>query len=143
MFRRKINLEDIFGMYEQFMNEHPFFVKGKTKTEKGGDDQGEWVKETFTSNDGLFTVSSFTKTYFGVSEPLKPSDELSRLKSELDNAVNNEEFETAIELRDKIKSFETNAKKIKELEDTLNIKIKEEDFEEAIKLRDEIKRLKS
>ena len=70
-------------------------------------------------------------------------DELSNLKSKLQKAVETQDFETAVELRDKIKSLEENGEKIQTLQSELQESINKEDFERAIELRDEIKKLQS
>lgn len=64
-----------------------------------------------------------------------------QLKKELDNAILEENFELAVELRDKIKNLEKNGKEIKDLKEKLSISITEENFEESIKIRDKIKNL--
>jgi excinuclease UvrABC helicase subunit UvrB len=142
MFGRNFNdFNELFNSFDRLFGMQPMI--GKTKTENGSDDSGDWKKETFTSNDGMFTVTSFTRVYGKDLNSSKQISEIDLLKSNLDLAVKNEEFEKAIELRDKIKNLETNSKNIKELEEKLNLAIKSEDFEQAIKIRDEIKKLKS
>ena len=142
MFGRNFNdFNELFNSFDRLFGMQPMI--GKTKTENGSDDSGDWKKETFTSNDGMFTVTSFTRVYGEDLNSSKQISEIDLLKSNLDLAVKNEEFEKAIELRDKIKNLETNSKNIKELEEKLNLAIKSEDFEQAIKIRDEIKKLKS
>ena len=71
------------------------------------------------------------------------TDEIYSLKSELQDAVEKQEFEKAVELRDKIKSLEENSEKIQELKSKLQKSIENEDFEKAIELRDKIKKLQS
>jgi excinuclease UvrABC helicase subunit UvrB len=142
MFGRNFNdFNELFNSFDRLFGMQPMI--GKTKTENGSDDSGDWKKETFTSNDWMFTVTSFTRVYGKDLNSSKQISEIDLLKSNLDLAVKNEEFEKAIELRDKIKNLETNSKNIKELEEKLNLAIKSEDFEQAIKIRDEIKKLKS
>ena len=57
-------------------------------------------------------------------------------------AIENEDFEMAVELRDKIKKLETNQKQIEELEEELKQSIKDQNFEKSIELRDKLKELK-
>ena len=71
------------------------------------------------------------------------TDEIVDLKQQLEECVENQDFEKAVEIRDRIKSLEKNGEKLKELETKLQKSISKQDFEEAIKLRDEIKSLKS
>lgn len=70
-------------------------------------------------------------------------DETIKLKSELQDAVESQDFEKAVELRDKIKSIEENGEKISNLQTKLQKAIDKQDFEKAIELRDEIKKLQS
>ena len=55
--------------------------------------------------------------------------------------ISQEDFESSVKFRDKIKTLEKNGKKIKELREKLEISITEENFEESIKIRDNIKEL--
>ena len=57
------------------------------------------------------------------------------------DAISEENFEVAVNLRDKIKSLEKNGNEIKDLKEKLSVSITEENFEESIKLRDKIKEL--
>jgi excinuclease UvrABC helicase subunit UvrB len=152
---------DLFGnfgrnrkSFDEMMNElnsmfnEPMFVKGRTNVEKGSDENGEWTKETFTSNDGSYQITSIVRVMGGDGKEYSPKskssyNELDILKSQLEKAVEEQEFEKAVELRDKIKSFENNQEKIKDLESELKKAIEGQDFEKDIKIRDEIKNLKS
>jgi excinuclease UvrABC helicase subunit UvrB len=109
---------------------------GNEKTEKGSDDNGEWVRTTFTSPDGSLTYSYVTR------HPKKKDNELQSLKHKLDISVKNQDFEMAVELRDKIKKIEENLNVLFKLEKKLSECVKNQDYEEAIKLRDKIKELK-
>ena len=57
-------------------------------------------------------------------------------------AVESQDFEKAVELRDTIKKLEVNKEEIKKLNDELESYIKNQDFENAIIIRDKIKSLK-
>ena len=129
-------LNDMVGGFE------PMFIKGETKSESGTDSNGDWTKETFTSKDGTYQVTSYVRTYGSTSKP-KESDELTSLRKELDLSIESQEFEKACELRDKIKTLEANKDKINELQTQLDKAISEQNFEDAIKLRDQIKKLNS
>ena len=56
--------------------------------------------------------------------------------------VEEQKFEEAVELRDKISSLEKNKEKILELKEKLNECIKNQNFEKAIEYRDKITNLK-
>jgi protein-arginine kinase activator protein McsA len=77
-----------------------------------------------------------------MSKGFKPTDELGELKNKLDVAVEEQNFEEAVKLRDQIKSLEKNKEKISELQTKLDECIKKQDFEKAIEYRDKIKALK-
>ncbi len=111
-------------------------TNGNEKTEKGSDENGEWVRTTFTSNDGLLSYSYLTRY------PKQKDDELQKLKNRLNLSVKNQDFEMAVELRDKIKKLEENKNEIEELNKKLSDCVKNQNYEEAIKLRDKIKSLK-
>ena len=109
---------------------------GNEKTEKGSDENGEWVRTTFTSPDNSLTYSYITR------HPKKKDNELQSLKHKLDLSVKNQDFEMSVELRDKIKKIEENRDVLFKLEKKLSECVKNQDYEEAIKLRDKIKELK-
>jgi len=105
--------------------------------------------------DGLFNdmesmMGNFQPTYYRVSPNSyvmtyrikEESEEISKLKEDLEIAVEEQDFENAVKLRDQIKSIESNSEKINELKTQLNQSIHKQDFETAIELRDEIKNLK-
>lgn len=98
----------------------------------------EWEKKTYKSDDGAISFTYITNK----RGDLNGDDELSLLKQKIDIAVQNQEFETAVELRDKIKSLEQNKEKIFKLKKELNDSVKKQDFEKAIEIRDKIKSLK-
>jgi protein-arginine kinase activator protein McsA len=64
------------------------------------------------------------------------------LKQKLNIAVDEQNFEEAVELRDKIKNLEKNKEELIKLNKELDECVKKQDFENAIKLRDKIKGLK-
>ncbi len=65
------------------------------------------------------------------------------LEQELKQAVESENFERAIEIRDEIKKLELNKEKIQNLEIELKEAIQKQDFERCIILRDELNKLKT
>ena len=95
-------------------------------------------KKVFKSDDGSLTLMYYTTK----SNKTEDNDEVSELKSELETVVESQDFEKAVELRDKIKVLEKNKSEITKLESELDECIKTQNFEKAIELRDKIKSLK-
>lgn len=114
--------------FDRMMNE----MFGLPFGEKG------WNKKSYNSPDGRISYTVMTKG-FG-NQP--KSDELEFLKNKLDRAIEDQNFEEAVELRDKIKSLEENKEKILELQEKLDECVKNQEFEKAIEYRDKIKSLK-
>lgn len=137
LFRNFHNLNRLFKDLDSF--DDLFFerpnLKGKESVQSGTDEQGEWERKTYVSDTGLFSYSFLTRKS-------KPIDELSSLKTELDDVVEKQDFERAVELRDKIKNLEKNKEKISTLKKELDESIKNQDFERSIGLRDKINSLK-
>jgi excinuclease UvrABC helicase subunit UvrB len=137
LFRNFHNLNRLFKDLDSF--DDLFFerpnLKGKESVQSGTDEQGEWERKTYVSDTGLFSYSFLTRKS-------KPIDELSSLKTELDEVVEKQDFERAVELRDKIKNLEKNKEKISTLKKELDESIKNQDFERSIGLRDKINSLK-
>lgn len=144
--RNRKSMDDLMNELNSMFNE-PMFIKGRTNVEKGSDENGDWSKETFTSSDGSYQITSMVRVMNGDGSPIRnnkrQSSELDILKVRLEKAVEEQDFEKAVELRDRIKSLEDNHERIVELETELKESIEKQDFEKAIKLRDEIKNLKS
>jgi protein-arginine kinase activator protein McsA len=99
--------------------------------------QGEWKSQSRVSDDGTIKVTTY---YRGGDSP--KSTGLESLKSQLERAIENEDFESAVKLRDQIKNFEKNQKSIEKLELELKKSIENQEFEKSIQLRDQIKNLK-
>jgi protein-arginine kinase activator protein McsA len=99
----------------------------------------EWEKETFSSPDGRITYIVTTGT---MGAPRKNKNSLESLKQQLETAVNKEDFQLAIYLRDKIKTFEKDQEEIKKIEDELKECIKSQNFEKAIELRDQLQKMR-
>ena len=97
-----------------------------------------WDKKTYRSPDGSISYTYMTR---GINNEPK-NDELGLLNRKLEVAIEKQEFEEAVELRDKIKSLEENKEKISELQTKLDECIKKQEFEKAIEYRDKIKDLK-
>jgi protein-arginine kinase activator protein McsA len=95
-------------------------------------------KKTYRSEDGSMVFTYITNKQSNVSE----DDEISVLKYKLDLAVESQDFEKAVELRDKIKKLEINKESIEKYNLELSESIKSQDFERCINLRDKIRSLK-
>jgi protein-arginine kinase activator protein McsA len=98
---------------------------------------GEWKSQTKVSEDGTMKVT----TYYRSTEP-KSSKPTNGLKYQLELAIENEDFEKAVEIRDQIKKMELNQEVITKLEEELKQSIKEHNFERSIEIRDELKELR-
>jgi protein-arginine kinase activator protein McsA len=98
---------------------------------------GEWKSKTRTSADGTTKVTTHYWSNSGSN-----TNDVEMLKSQLENAIENEDFELAVNLRDKIKNLETNQELITKLEQELKQSIQEQNFERSIEIRDQLKKLK-
>lgn len=138
-FRNYYNLNKFINNLKtfdnMFLNNIPD-VKGKEIVERGVDENGEWEKKTFVSDDGSFTYSYYTNN----PSPLKNESDL---ESKLQEAINRQDFESAVLLRDEIKSMEVNKDKLTQLQKELDDTIQNQNFEKSIVLRDKINKLKT
>jgi len=147
MLRKRFNFNDLFSEFDSLFdgfnsyNLNPLMVKGKKNVESGDDENGTWTKETFTSDDGTYQITSIYR--YNGNKPKEKSNEISVLEHELKNAVEKQDYETAAKLRDQIKTLESNKEKINEIQQQLDDAVKKQDFESAIKLRDKLNKLKS
>jgi len=135
LFRNFRNFDRLFKEFDEMFFEKPH-LKNKEKIENITNEDGDWEKRSYISDTGLFSYTFLTK------KSNKPTNEIEELKHELDKCVENQDFEKAVELRDKIKKLESNKEELLKLNKELNECIKKQDFENAIKLRDKIKSLK-
>jgi protein-arginine kinase activator protein McsA len=97
---------------------------------------GEWKTQSKVSDDGTMKIT----TYYYDNTKTNPTSK--NLKQQLEIAIENEDFEKAVELRDQIKKLETNQKVIDKLEAELKKSIEEQNFEKSIEIRDQLKKLK-
>lgn len=97
---------------------------------------GEWKTQTKVSEDGTMKIT----TYYYDNDKTTPTSK--NLKQQLETAIENEDFELAVKLRDQIKSLEVNQKEIQKLEMELKKSIEEQNFEKSIEVRDQLKKLK-
>ncbi len=146
MLRRNFNFNDLFSDFDSLFDgfssyNNPIMVRGKKNVDSGEDEDGSWTKETFTSEDGTYRVTSIYR-YNDETTP-KDSNEVSTLKSKMNKAVESQDYETAAQLRDKINLIESNKEKIQELQSQLDDAVSKQDFERAIKFRDKIKKYNS
>lgn len=136
LFRNFNRLFRELNSFDEIFNMEP--LDSKERIERRVDDDGEWEKRTYVSENGLFSYTYLIRK----SKPNNSKDEIYNLKQELETCVENQEFERAVELRDKIKNLEENKEELSKLNNELNECIKNQDFERAIVLRDTIKKLK-
>lgn len=141
-----MSMKNFFDEFESFFNEFDHYFKfkplkivGETKTEKGSDELGDWTKQTFTSKDGSYQVSTFYRT----SSKKTANSQTKDLQKELDECIEKQEFEKAAQLRDKIKTLKENQKNIDSLKKQMDEAVKNQEFEKAAELRDEIKSLQN
>jgi len=137
LFRNFRNFDRLFREFDELFFEQPH-LKNKEQTETVSDENGDWEKRTYVSDSGLFSYTFLTRK----QNTNKPTNEIDTLKIELEKCVENQDFEKAVELRDKIKKIESNIEGITKLNKELDECVKKQDFEKAIKLRDKIKNLK-
>lgn len=126
MFGRRRNTEDIWKIFDEIFSQFD-------------QQNGEWKTSTKVSDDGTTIITSRFWSNVG---PKSNGSNLDKLKYELEKAIESEDFEKAVELRDKIKSLETNKKEIEELEADLKKSIENQDFEKSIEIRDKLKSLR-
>jgi excinuclease UvrABC helicase subunit UvrB len=132
MFNKRnfnFNFDELIARYEKMMEDFH-------KT--------DWSEKTYESPDGSYKVTSYYKV-FDLSD-LDDSKQMSKeeyLKIKLQRAIETEDFESAVKLRDQIKNLESNQEEIEKIELELKRAIKEQNFEMAIELRDQLKKLKS
>jgi len=135
------DFDSMFNELNSLFNENQFYVTGKRNVENGSDENGEWSKESFISDDGTYMITTIVRNNSNPTKTNKSNNKVSSLKNELEKAVESQEFEKAAELRDQIKNLEVNQDKINKLKSELEESITKQDFENAIKLRDQIKEL--
>ena len=146
LFGNRKSLKDMMNELDEMLGsvnqEFSSMFNEESSIKEGSDENGKWKTETYTSPNGMFRY--VITTSYGNPKKIvkKESDEISLLKKELEECVEKQEFEKAVELRDKIKKLELNKEELSKLNKELNESVKKQDFENAIKLRDKIKSLK-
>jgi excinuclease UvrABC helicase subunit UvrB len=146
LFGKRKSLKEIMNeldeMIGSFNHEFSSITDEESQSNEGSDKNGGWKTETYTSPNGMFRYVITTNGTPNKKYP-KETDEISLLKKELQDCVERQEFERAVEVRDKIKNFEKNQDEIKNLQTKLDDAISNQDFESAIKLRDKLNKIKS
>ena len=123
MFGNRRSYNDIFRAFDEMFNQLT-------------PSNGEWKTQTKVSEDGTMKIT----TYYYDNDKTNPNSK--NLKQQLEIAIENEDFEKAVELRDQIKKLESNQKEIDKLEEELKKSIEEQNFEKSIEIRDQLKKLK-
>ena len=153
MFGRGDSFDDLFNELNNMFNSNPFggrrSMKFDSNKKTGKDENGEWTEETFKSEDGSIIITNFIRTSGMDSdmmnlfkEPKRKYSGAEGLKRELQSAIENEDYELAIKLRDMIKQRENNQETIDKLEEELKEVIQNQNFERAIEIREELRKLK-
>lgn len=101
------------------------------------------TKEWLTSNEwATFFPTNEWPTYSPKRKTTPTTDSpVTELKKSLNKAVNTQNYEEAIRLRDEIKSYEKHNAQINDLTNLLNKAVDSQNYEDAIKYRDKINKL--
>ena len=147
LFGKRKSLKEMMNELDEIMGSvnHEFssITNEEPQSNEGSDKNGEWKTETYTSPNGMFRYVITTTHRTPNKKSPEETDEISLLKKELQDCVERQEFERAVEVRDKIKKLEKNQDDIKKLQTELDEAIGKQDFESAIKLRDKLNKIKS
>ena len=147
LFGKRKSLKEMMNeldeMIGSFNHEFSSITDEESQSNEGSDKNGEWKTETYTSPNGMFRYVITTTHRTPNKKSPEETDEILLLKKELQDCVERQEFERAVEVRDKIKNFEKNQGEIKNLQTKLDDAISNQDFESAIKLRDKLNKIKS
>ena len=134
MFNRRkfnFNIDDLMARYDKMMEDF---------------NKQDWETNTFESPDGNYKYTRYVKV-FDLSDldkyNSKEMDKEEYLKIKLNRAIEMEDFEEAVKLRDQIKNLGTNQEEIEKLELELKKSIEEQNFEKSIEIRDHLRKLKS
>ena len=99
---RKLNIDEILAKYQNLMNE---INKKLSET--------DWKSQTIETPEGFYHMKTFTKVidlseFFNQDAEDKTMSKEEYLTYKLQNAVENEDFEEAIKLRDQISNLKSN-----------------------------------
>ena len=129
--RNNFNFDDLMARYNKMMEEI---------------NKLDWTTNSFESPDGNYKYTSYVKV-FDLSDldndNSKEMDKEEYLKIKLERAIEMEDFEQAVKLRDQIKNLGTNQEQIEKLELELKKSIEEQNFEKSIEIRDQLRKLRS
>ena len=134
MFNRRrfnFNIDDLMARYDKMMEDF---------------NKQDWTTNTFESPDGNYKYTRYVKVFDLSDLNNDNSKEMGKeeyLKIKLELAIENEDFEEAVKLRDQIKNLGTNKEEIEKLELELKQSIEEQNFEKSIEIRDQLRKLKS
>jgi len=134
MFNRRrfnFNIDDLMARYDKMMEDF---------------NKQDWTTNTFESPDGNYKYTRYVKVFDLSDFDNDNSKEMGKeeyLNIKLNRAIEMEDFELAVKLRDQIKNLGTNKEMIEHLELELKESIKEQNFEKSIEIRDELRKLKS
>jgi excinuclease UvrABC helicase subunit UvrB len=147
LFGKRKSLKEMMNELDEIMGSvnHEFssITNEEPQSNEGSDKNGEWKTETYTSPNGMFRYVITTTHRTSNKKSLEETDKISLLKKELQDCVEKQEFERAVEVRDTIKKLEKNQDEIKKMQSELDESISKQDFELSIKLRDKLNKLKS
>ena len=146
LFGKRKSLKEIMNELDEiigsFNHEFSSITDEESQSNEGSDKNGEWKTETYTSPNGMFRYVITTTHRTPNKKSPKETDEISLLEKELQDCVEKQKFERAVEVRDKIKNLEKNQDEIKNLQTKLDDAVSNQDFESAIKLRDKLNKIK-
>ncbi len=134
MFHRRkfnFNIDDLMARYEKIMEDF---------------NKQDWTTNTFESPDGDYKYTRYVKVFDLSDLDNDNPKEMSKdeyLNIKLERAIEMEDFEEAVKLRDQIKNLGINKGMIENLELELKESIKEQNFEKSIEIRDQLRKLKS
>ena len=99
MFGNRRNYNDVFRLFDEIF-------------EQFNQNNGGWKTQTRLSEDGTTRVT----THYWSDDKTTPKSNkgVELLKAQLEEAIENEDFELAVKLRDQIKSLESNQEEIEE-----------------------------
>ena len=134
MFHRRkfnFNIDDLMARYDKIMEDF---------------NKQDWTTNTFESPDGNYKYTRYVKVFDLSDLDNDNPKEMSKdeyLNIKLERAIEMEDFEEAVKLRDQIKNLGINKEMIENLELELKESIKEQNFEKSIEIRDQLRKLKS
>jgi len=134
MFHRRkfnFNIDDLMARYDKIMEDF---------------NKQDWTTNTFESPDGNYKYTRYVKVFDLSDLDNDNPKEMSKdeyLNIKLERAIEMEDFEEAVKLRDQIKNLGINKGMIENLELELKESIKEQNFEKSIEIRDQLRKLKS